>query len=765
MLQCNDKYVGDKLFAYELGLLSSEEDELVELHLLRCEYCLARAKRFTVPVDMLRHDPESRQTVERLESEDLSDKAAAPVKNRWTTSWRPLVLVAAVVIILLLRPWQLEIHPSMEAVAHENRIAIMYFDNLVDPTDSLHLGEITANLLITGLSQSQSVQVVSSQRLYDILKLLGHEGKKRIDRAVATEIAQKSNAKWMVLGSILEVSPRIVATTQLVDVHSGQVMASQRISGADDKDIFSLADSLTAGIRSELSLPVTKGEEAPRPLANVTTSSPEAYRLYLEGVDLGYKYDFLAAAKCLRKAYEIDSTFAMTYYWIAVYNWLWYSKADTASIGCAVKYSSKVTHREGLYIRCMEALVATDYARGMSMLEDLTEQYPDETEAYRLLGICHSRLLQKAEAVQCYLKALELDSLYKDAYNRLAYEYNGMGDIEKSMWAIDKYISLAPNEPVGYDSRGDLYALNGKLDQAIESYKKSYDLGSVAYLEKLGEAYLFRKDYARADSCFQIMAASNTSKGMRSGGKLLLALIPLYQGKFWQARELLDDGLTADKMEHFAGRPNAGKHFWKAQIYEQWEYPDSALCEVEQVKIAYPKFYHPTNKDYGPTNYARTLALNGRFEEAEKVAEDLKRTLGGNEPIITDYWWTVGNIELAKGNWETAIVDLENAIRYSDPEFNCRVLLATAYMQAGRTDQAIPELEKALSNYMWSRIDFPIQAVKAHYYLGLAYEKSGRRDKAIEQYREFLDIWKDADPGIKEIDDARARLTRLTARS
>lgn len=56
-----------------------------------------------------------------------------------------------------------------------------------------------------------------------------------------------------------------------------------------------------------------------------------------------------------------------------------------------------------------------------------------------------------------------------------------------------------------------------------------------------------------------------------------------------------------------------------------------------------------------------------------------------------------------------------------------------------------------------------IWAVKAGYVLGLAYEKSGWRSKAIEQNQEFLEIWKDADPGIPEVEDAKERLNRLRA--
>jgi hypothetical protein len=49
--------------------------------------------------------------------------------------------------------------------------------------------------------------------------------------------------------------------------------------------------------------------------------------------------------------------------------------------------------------------------------------------------------------------------------------------------------------------------------------------------------------------------------------------------------------------------------------------------------------------------------------------------------------------------------------------------------------------------------------------LGLAYEKSGWTSKAVDKYEEFLDIWKDADPGIPEVEDARDRLARLKSKA
>jgi len=73
----------------------------------------------------------------------------------------------------------------------------------------------------------------------------------------------------------------------------------------------------------------------------------------------------------------------------------------------------------------------------------------------------------------------------------------------------------------------------------------------------------------------------------------------------------------------------------------------------------------------------------------------------------------------------------------------------------------VATLEQAISRYDEFRVLIPIRAVKANYSLGRAYEKSGWRDKAIEQYETFLDIWIDADPGIPALEDARQRLAHL----
>jgi len=97
--------------------------------------------------------------------------------------------------------------------------------------------------------------------------------------------------------------------------------------------------------------------------------------------------------------------------------------------------------------------------------------------------------------------------------------------------------------------------------------------------------------------------------------------------------------------------------------------------------------------------------------------------------------------------------------------FQGRFFLAKACMESDRLGEAVAELEKALSRYDDIRATFAIWAVKAHYLLGLAYENSSWNKKAIEKYAEFLEIWKDADPGIPEVEDAKQRLAQLKSKA
>lgn len=667
-------------------------------------------------------------------------------------------LAVAIIVLVLAVGIRIQIGRQPIAVAEENSLAVMYFDNLAEPEDPGRLGEIVTNLLITDLSESRYVQVVSSQRLYDILRLLGREGAKVIDREVASQVAERANAKWMLLGSILKVEPQTVLTAQLVEVSTGKAVASQRITGEPGEEIFSLVDKLAVEIREDLSLPAAARDEADRPVSDVTTHSADAYRSYIEGEDYSSRHYAADAERSFRRAIEIDSTFAMAHYALS----FWGPEDESEQhIANALKYIDRVTQREKHYILARDAYLSGDYARVVSELKQVLERHPDDKRALLWTGISFRYLGQPERAIQCANRLIEVDPLFKEAYNQLAYYYDDAGDFDKSIGAINKYISMVPDEANPYDTRGDLYAFNGRIDEAIESYEKAVEIKPDFSLAKLGHMNLIKRQYAAAET-YYLRLSHDPRKYVRSRGRVYLAIIPLYQGKFEQALKVLEDGIAADRLEQIEGVQTAIKHGLKALIHEKQGETQLSLVQGERM-IAVAEGAPGRSRAALQGIYIYVLARCGKIEDAERALQDLKGLAPpGKSGLSYAYLMALADIEKAKGNPNTALRHLERAEKETAaPPFHLRYALAEAYLESGKLGEAVAELERALYRYDEDRALVPIWGAMAHYLLGVAYERSGWRAKAMEQYEEFLELWKDADPGMEEVEDAKVRLARL----
>jgi serine/threonine protein kinase/tetratricopeptide (TPR) repeat protein len=688
--------------------------------------------------------------------------AAQPRRKRLPLLVSVLAILLVVLFIVIFKSFHVQIGPQREAIAEENSLAIMYFENVADPEDRDRFADMITSLLITDLSESQYMRVVSRQRLYDILRLLGKENLKVIDRSVASEVAARAGVKWILTGTILQMEPHIILTSEVSEASTGKIILSQRVTGEAGEDLFSVVDRLSAKTKKDLALPESAQEELDRGVADVTTHSPEAYRYYIEGVDCLRKVYHTEAEEAFRKALEFDSTFAMVYYRMS-------SIVDASEqkemIAKALKYSDKVSWREKHYIKSQEALLSVDYKRAIEELQKIVERYPAEKAAFYWLGVTYWQMGDLELAIDQLTAAVEIDPLYDIIYNMLAYLYHEIGNYERSIWAINQYISIAPDEANPYDSRADLYGYNGKIDQAIESYRMAIEKKRDFYWSwsKLGHMYLFKREYARAESCYQNLTSSQ-DKDTRSEGRTYLAFIPLYQGKFQEALQHLDHGLAADKMEQVEGLQSANKHFAKAVIFRERNNLNSALAEAQRA-LEINRKGPPAVQLIWRHYYIQFLAENKDFEKAEEETRSLKRDTEKTDPSqMYRYWFALGSIEFATGNVEASLNEFEKAAR-EVKYFPVSYALARAYLEAGRLSDAVGELEGMLSKYDENRAYSTFLNAKAHYLLGLAYERSDWRDKAIEQYEEFLEICKDADEGIEEVEIASKRVEALKAKS
>jgi tetratricopeptide (TPR) repeat protein/predicted Ser/Thr protein kinase len=668
-------------------------------------------------------------------------------------------VAVAIILYFVFEPFRIEMGPDRAAIAQENSLAIMYFENMVDPQDTDKTGQMVTALLITDLSESQYMRVLSRQRLYDILARLGEEDQNVIDKSVASQVAEVAGVKWILTGTVLQVEPTIVLTSEISDAETGEILATQRAAGRTGDDLFAVVDALTGEIRKDMSLPEEAQAEEDRPISEITTHSADAYRYFLEGVVLNDKYYLEEARESFQKAVELDSTFAMALYFLST---LTMGEEGRELADRALKYSAGASEIERYYIEAYYSYLAEDYNETIRLLQRIVDRWPDDKMTHFTMAVIYNLMLAEPElAVQQCKRTLEIDPLYKRAYNQMAYAYDRMGDRDSSLWAINRYIELAPDEPNPYDTRGDLYSYDGRLDEALASYEKADEIKPGFSTLKIGHLHLFEGRYAQAESCYKVMASA-TDRWDRCQARMYLAIVPLYQGKFQEALKLLDQGIAADQMEQTLRRNAADKYRLTANIYLALRDYDAAITAALKGRDILAKAY-PDNPAFIIDFYAHQLARTGRIEQAEEVIRDLESRIKKDVLAHSDSYWVVkGNIAYARGDLDEAIACFGKGLEAApEPYFHIRSMLGETYLQAGRLDMAVATFEKALQRYDEARALCPVRAVKTQYWLGLAYERSGWTSRAAEQYKIFLDIWKDADPGIPEIEEARQHLARL----
>jgi len=676
------------------------------------------------------------------------------------------IVFAIILLFLILKPLKFEVGPEKKAVADENTLAIMYFENLKDREDKERIGEMVSELLITGLSESQYMRVVSGQRLYDILKMMGKEGVKVIDKTVASEVALKAEAKYMVLGKILSTKPELIITSQLVDVETGNVVASQRIAGPNGVNIFTLVDSLSDEIKKDLELPALAQKEEEKPVADITTHSPEALRLYLEGNELYNKLYMKEATEKFEKAVKIDTTFASAYLKLAFcYSTLGDMVSARASVEKAVRFSYKVSRKEQFLIDAFHRMFQAKLQEARQILEEMVQLYPDEKIAIENLALANYIMKNYDEAIAGYKKVIQLDSLDKDAYNILAYIYDATGRYEEAIRSINKYIQIAPGEANPYDTRGDIYARHAEVDKAIESYKKALEIKPdfEASIEKLGFMHLHKREYDKAERYF-LQYGEVGEKTAKSISRADLALIPLSQGKYNLALEILGQGIAADELDKLFDQL-AGKYDQAAQIHVEKKEFDKALQYSQKTVKLVAEFYPEVLYD-AKSSYGYILAKAGELDSAEKISNEVAEEVRDRAESEKTSWYLLEfMIKYNRGDTDQALKEIIELAQREKNSLKIKFLLARIYLESDMIGEAVQEFER-LSNWnVLSRVRNPLFSSKIPYFLGICYEKSGWDKKAIEKYEEFLHLWKDADPGIHEVEDAKERLEKLRVES
>ncbi len=763
MSQSRDPRMCDKLHAYELGLLAGDELDTFETHLLECDQCRQEALAFEQTTNLLKSEDGVGELARELDpSVTTPDEAAATAaKPRRGAIYRIVVGVAAVLVILLLKPWTLEFRPDQTATAAEDRILTYCLPGSPADSAAMDLSTVIGNLLITDLSQSRFVRVVSGTRLEGVLRELGRGDTTKLSETLLIEAARETQSRWALLASLQTAGTDRYLTAQLIEVSSGDVISSARWR-EDGGDLISLVDSATVFARSNLILPTEAKDEFDPAVADVTTHSAEAYRHYLRGLDYYGKLYFIDAERCFFEALKYDSTFAMAYFCLAY-------TTDPAYNDKAMQYSDGATRAERLYIRSYEAQRSGDYDRCAAILENLVAEYPEEKVAWMELASMAETRGDYGESVRLLRQALAVDSLYKDAYYMLAPALSRTGDFEAALEAADTYIRLVPEEPNPYVIKGRVLAANGRPGEAISYFEQAIaikrDFLGYDPLRTLGRLLVFAGETEQARALFR-EAATNGSPAVRTIARVEAASVDFYRGDLSACLAAIDEALTADSAARANGEavgPSSLIWFARSRVLaEAGEFKQAVAAMTTAIDQAETEF--PNDRSVYRGYYAYHLAQAGEFETARKVADSLGALSNPTVRELATRDQALGLIAFVQNDYSAAAEHLAKLIGTPMEGFAARYFLGRAYLETGQTEQAADMLEQAMTNHLSSfRLVHGLWAADAHYRLGLAYEELGKTEEAAGQYRLLVEAWSQCSavlrPLVRDAEERQARLT------
>jgi serine/threonine protein kinase/Tfp pilus assembly protein PilF len=732
---------------------------------------------------------EVRSELEKIEKGIPTAERAVPRRKTLTSreitvkfSLRKLILPALIVTalaIIAVVAWRfIPKKKPVLAPKIENSIAVVGFENLTGDKSLDDLRKAIPTLLITSLEQAGNFYVATWERMHDILKQLGKGDEEIINQDSGFELCRREGIKAIVIGTFTKAGNMFATDVKILDVETKKLLKSASSRGEGiDSILRTQIDELSREISRSLGATVEKAAGGQVPVAEVTTTSIEAYNYYLRGIRESSKHYWDQARNFLEKAIELDPTFAMAHYGLAwVYQALNEISARDEAIKKAMTYAQRATEKERFYIESDYAdYIENDQLKSIRILEQLANKYPKEKEAHCYLGLfLASYDLDKA--IEEYKKALELDPNYGEVINMLASIWRTKGDFEKALELYRKYASLSPGDANPYDSMANLYFRKGRIDDAIANLKEALRVKPDFLESIIGLHYIsaIRQDYEEARRWLDHLIMVAKSPGAALDGYLLKGFYWAWLGSLEKASgDLAKTAEIADRI---------GNEEMKAYVsaIKAWTYYDREQLGLsrdnfQNVEAFLAKKYpdiKPVKSRISLYNGLMDLKL-GRVDSAKLKLEYMRTFLTGPE-IEKSYYFNYlsGEILLAEGKAKEAIFLLEKvpprilpSIAYSQNliDYNCPFLkdvLARAYEKNGEIDKAVTEYERLIAFYPKSREPFLIHP-KYHYLLGKLYEQKGLKAKAAERYQRFLDLWKYADADRPELEDARKRLAGL----
>ena len=709
--------------------------------------------------------------LKEIRDENLSSsRPAVPMDAPSKFPW-PWVAVGAVALLGVVLGWALFGRNGGEplGIGDSGRpaVAVMYFESLSGDEEVRWLSKGLPNMLITDLAQTPGLDVVSSERIQKILKQIGQEDLEHIDKSLVDEVARRAGAGAVVVGSIFKSGSDVRIDVQVQDVSSGRILSADSVQG---QDIFPLVDELTGRIRSSLQM---GDSPADRPLADVTTPSLEAFQFFSDGLDARRNLRWEDARQFFEQAVVNDPSFAMAY-------------AELVRVAQALgepqlveQYREKVLEnidrlpeRQRLLVEARDAhRYEGDQRKAIDLFEALLAQYPDEADAYPELLRLQSNQTDQLAVAERGVEAVPSSGQLRNDY---AYQLLFAGRYAEAVRQFETYVELSPGEPNPQDSLAEAYLFTGQPEKAVEMYGQALQIDPSFGPSHAGRSWAFSAMGRYDEALTERERLRQMEKPSFSPGTLLFgdAFILSRLGRYEEAGGAIAEAQELDEDE---GLRVALLLLSALTSHERGRYGE-AVETVREAQALLAEVTLPLQRRYfsfmAPYLAGVAEARRGNLDAARAQLDAQAETYEpGAEPQRWLHGSLRGEIALAAGE----LAEAEAAFSGGEPQFKMvfsagapTVFLFVNQTPSrdglGRVMKARGDLAGAIRFYRalltpdmsskWTAMLEPRLVLE----LARLLDASDDKESARTEYQRFLALWKNADEGLQELQEAREYL-------
>jgi serine/threonine protein kinase/tetratricopeptide (TPR) repeat protein len=651
-------------------------------------------------------------------------------------------------------------------------LAVLYFKNNTGDTTLDIWRRALPELIIAKLYQSRFLDVASDSRIYGVLRelnLMDAEGYAPED---LKKVAGKTGATHILQGALTRAGTSFRINTTLEETSSGKVLASDMVQGEGEASFHTMVDEL--GLKIKAGLRLTSSEIASdidHDVGRITSASPEALKLYAQGRAYHMASEYGNSIALMEKAVAVDPEFAMAYRSLGIsYSNLGFPARAAQYLQKALDFPDRLSERERLLIEGnIHARREETYDKAIEAYEKVLAIYPDDELANNGLGIIFSVIEEPEKAAERYEICVRQPGGGYIDYSNLAVTYARQGRYNMARQIVEEYIDKASDSARARLLLASCYLYEGRYDEALAETDKAFALDPLhrGVAGTVGQIAMLKGDFARAEAEFQKQHEGNVQAGLPAISRNLPALY-MAMGKFDKALELVS--LGTDEARKF-GEPSwlGGFNFLASLAYSGAGRPSDAVEAAERSYRIAEVAGDMTIMRYAIGSKGSAYLELKALPEARRAAAELDALIdrGLNKKAAREYQDLQARIDLADGNIARAVENAEAAVEslppqsgYSNPDAYRWATLALAYEAGGDLESARRAYE-GLQKLTHGRFYGGQLYARSFYRLGLIAEKQGDRAAAKRNYERFLELWKDADPGLPEPADARRRLAAL----